>query len=477
MLFNSFDFLIFLILVFILYWFVFKNQLKQQNILVLISSYVFYGWWDYRFLSLILFSTLLDYLVGHFLGKTIQPKKRKLLLWVSLLFNLGLLGFFKYYNFFIESWVSSWESVGVEMHVSTLQIILPVGISFYTFQTLSYTIDVYKNKIKPTDSFIEFASFVAFFPQLVAGPIERASHLLPQFSRNRVFDYEKAVSGVQLFIWGFFKKVVIADTCAIYVNEIFGKYEQMNSLTLIVGVFLFAFQIYGDFSGYSDMAIGISRLFGFDLMNNFKYPYFAKNIAEFWRRWHISLTTWFRDYIYFPLGGSHGSKINQIRNIFIVFLISGVWHGANWTFVFWGLINALFFIPIIILTSDSKKSIETIVKSHQTKVKMFFSMILTFSITCIGWIFFRSVTITDAFGYLQRIVDFDSFSVQYLSIERYSLEPLILIIFFIAIEWINQAYEHPFIGKFVWLKTWIVILFILLFGVYSNALDFIYFQF
>jgi alginate O-acetyltransferase complex protein AlgI len=477
MLFNSFDFLIFLILVFILYWFVFKNQLKQQNILVLISSYVFYGWWDYRFLSLILFSTLLDYLVGHFLGKTIQPKKRKLLLWVSLLFNLGLLGFFKYYNFFIESWVSSWESVGVEMHVSTLQIILPVGISFYTFQTLSYTIDVYKNKIKPTDSFIEFASFVAFFPQLVAGPIERASHLLPQFSRNRVFDFEKAVSGVQLFIWGFFKKVVIADSCAIYVNEIFGKYEQMNSLTLIVGVFLFAFQIYGDFSGYSDMAIGISRLFGFDLMNNFKYPYFAKNIAEFWRRWHISLTTWFRDYIYFPLGGSHGSKINQIRNIFIVFLISGVWHGANWTFVFWGFLNALFFIPIIILTSDSKKSIETIVKSHQTKVKMFFSMILTFSITCIGWIFFRSVTITDAFGYLQRIVDFDSFSVQYLSIERYSLEPLILIMFFIAIEWMNQAYEHPFIGKFVWLKTWIVILLIVLFGVYSNALDFIYFQF
>lgn len=477
MLFNSFDFLIFLILVFVLYWFVFKNQLKQQNILVLISSYIFYGWWDYRFLSLILFSTLVDYLVGHFLGKTIQPKKRKLLLWVSLLFNIGLLGFFKYYNFFIESWVSSWESVGVEMHVSTLQIILPVGISFYTFQTLSYTIDVYKNKIKPTDSFIEFASFVAFFPQLVAGPIERASHLLPQFSRNRVFDYEKAVSGVQLFIWGFFKKVVIADTCAVYVNEIFGKYEQMNSLTLIVGVFLFAFQIYGDFSGYSDMAIGISRLFGFDLMNNFKYPYFAKNIAEFWRRWHISLTTWFRDYIYFPLGGSHGSKINQIRNIFIVFLISGLWHGANWTFVFWGFLNALFFIPTIILTSDSKKSIETIVKSHQTNVKMFLSMILTFSITCIGWIFFRSVTITDAFGYLQRIVDFDSFSVQYLSIERYSLEPLILIIFFIAIEWMNQAYEHPFIGKFVWFKTWIIILFTLLFGVYSNALDFIYFQF
>jgi len=477
MLFNSFDFLIFLILVFILYWFVFKNQLKQQNILVLISSYVFYGWWDYRFLSLILFSTLLDYLVGHFLGKTIQPKKRKLLLWVSLLFNLGLLGFFKYYNFFIESWVSSWESVGVEMHVSTLQIILPVGISFYTFQTLSYTIDVYKNKIKPTDSFIEFASFVAFFPQLVAGPIERASHLLPQFSRNRVFDYEKAVSGVQLFIWGFFKKVVIADTCAIYVNEIFGKYDQMNSLTLIVGVFLFAFQIYGDFSGYSDMAIGISRLFGFDLMNNFKYPYFAKNIAEFWRRWHISLTTWFRDYIYFPLGGSHGSKINQIRNIFIVFLISGLWHGANWTFVFWGFLNALFFIPTIIITTDSKKSIEAIAKSHQKNVKMFLSIILTFSITCIGWIFFRSVTITDAFGYLQRIVDFESFSVQYLSIERYSLEPLILIMFFIAIEWMNQAYEHPFIGKFVWLKTWIVILFILLFGVYSNALDFIYFQF
>jgi len=477
MLFNSFDFLIFLIIVFFLYWFVFKNQLKSQNVLLLLASYIFYGWWDYRFLSLILFSTLVDYLVGRFLGKTVDSKRRKLLLFISLLFNLGLLGFFKYYNFFIESWVSSWASIGVEMHVSTLQIILPVGISFYTFQTLSYTIDVYKNKIKPTDRFVEFAAFVAFFPQLVAGPIERASHLLPQFSTKRVFDYHKAVSGVQLFVWGLFKKVVIADTCAIYVNEIFGNYEQMNSLTLIVGVFLFAFQIYGDFSGYSDMAIGISRLFGFDLMNNFNYPYFSRNIAEFWRRWHISLTTWFRDYIYFPLGGSHSSKINQIRNIFIVFLVSGLWHGANWTFVFWGFLNALFFIPTIIINSGAKKSIEGIVKSHKSVFNSLFGIILTFFITCIGWVFFRSITINDAFSYLNKIIKLESLSIQYLSIERYSVELLFLIFFFILIEWMNKAYEHPFVGKFVWLKTMVIILLIILFGVYSNALDFIYFQF
>jgi D-alanyl-lipoteichoic acid acyltransferase DltB (MBOAT superfamily) len=363
------------------------------------------------------------------------------------------------------------------MHVSTLQIILPVGISFYTFQTLSYTIDIYRNKIQPTHHFIEFATFVSFFPQLVAGPIERASHLLPQFYKKRIFDADKAISGVQLFIWGFFKKVVIADTCAIYVNDIFGNYQEMNSLTLMIGALLFAFQIYGDFSGYSDMAVGISRIFGFDLMNNFNYPYFAKNIVEFWRRWHISLTTWFRDYVYFPLGGSHGSKIKQIRNIFIVFLISGLWHGANWTFVLWGLLNALFFIPTIFIPSDSKGSIEIIVKSHQWNWMGLVSMVLTFAGTCVGWIFFRSVSVKDAFVYLQKMIEMESVTIQYLYVERYNVEPLLLIALFIMIERLNKESEHPFNGKYVWIKTVLIILLVLVFGVYSQANDFIYFQF
>ena len=294
MLFNSFDFLFFLPTIFVLYWFVFK-KIQNQNILLLIASYVFYGWWDWRFLILILVSTIVDYFIGLSLQKVENSKRRKHLLWISLVFNLGLLGFFKYFNFFIDNWVEAWATLGVEMHKSSLNIILPVGISFYTFQTLSYSIDVYRRKLEPTKNFIAFASFVSFFPQLVAGPIERATNLLPQFYKKRTFNYEFAVSGMKLILWGLFKKIVIADNCAIYVNEIFGTYEEQSSLTLILGAVYFAFQIYGDFSGYSDIAIGTARLFGFKLMRNFNYPYFSRDIAEFWRRWHISLSTWFRD--------------------------------------------------------------------------------------------------------------------------------------------------------------------------------------
>ena len=349
MLFNSFTFLVFFVVVFGLYWFVFKKHYKYQNILLLISSYVFYGWWDWRFLSLILFSTIVDFYVGRVLGQTTKNKHRRFLLWISIAVNIGLLGFFKYYNFFIDNWVDVWSKLGVTMHKSTLQIILPVGISFYTFQTLSYTIDLYLNKIKPEKSIINFAAFVAFFPQLVAGPIERAKNLLPQFSIQRKFSYQKAISGLHLIIWGLFKKVVIADTCATYVNVIFDNYEQMNTLSLLLGTVYFAFQIYGDFSGYSDIAVGLSRLLGFDLMRNFNYPYFSRDIAEFWRRWHISLSTWFRDYVYIPLGGSRVSKIKQVRNVFVIFLVSGFWHGANWTFIVWGSTKCIIFFTIIVI--------------------------------------------------------------------------------------------------------------------------------
>ena len=347
MLFNSIDFLYFLPTIFIIYWSA-KNK-NQQNLIILISSYVFYAWWDYRFLSLIIFSTVIDYLIGRKLSLSNNKKYRKLLLACSLISNLGLLGIFKYYNFFVESFFSLLTTVGLNTeNTFTLEIILPVGISFYTFQTLSYTIDVYKKKISPSLNFIEFASFVAFFPQLVAGPIERASNLLPQLSKPRNFDYNNGVQGLQLILWGMFKKVVIADTLAPFTNNIFDNYSSFDGGIIALGAIYFSFQIYCDFSGYSDIAIGTAKLFGIKLMSNFKFPYFSRSISEFWRRWHISLSTWFRDYLYIPLGGSKTSSKIALRNVFIIFLVSGFWHGANWTFIIWGLYHALLFLPSFI---------------------------------------------------------------------------------------------------------------------------------
>jgi D-alanyl-lipoteichoic acid acyltransferase DltB (MBOAT superfamily) len=476
MLFNSLLFLAFLPTAFLLYWFVFNKKLKTQNCFLLIVSYIFYGWWDYRFLALILFSTIIDFFVAKAIEKTELKKKRKHLLWLSLTVNLGLLGFFKYYNFFIESWVEAWQDLGVEMHSSTLNIILPVGISFYTFQTLSYTIDVYRKQLKPTNNFIEFASFVTFFPQLVAGPIERASRLLPQFQKARQFNYESAKSGLHLIIWGLLKKVVIADSCAIYVNSIFSNYETASSLTLVLGSIYFAFQIYGDFSGYSDMAIGIARLFGFDLMRNFNYPYFSRDIAEFWRRWHISLSTWFRDYVYIPLGGSKVSKLLQVRNVFVIFLVSGFWHGANWTFLVWGFLNALYFLPLL-LRQKNRKHIEMVkISSFSNAFKVGFQMLSTFTLTCIAWIFFRADTISIAVNYIKRIFTFN-YKIEYLSIERYSVELLLLIFFFVLVEWFSKTKEEPISGKLEYLRVIVCILIIFVLGSYSNPQNFIYFQF
>jgi len=321
--FNSIDFAIFLPVIFILYWFVANKNLKLQNFLIVVASYIFYGWWDWRFLSLILFSTLIDYSVGIRLSKQDNISKRKILLWISILVNLGFLGFFKYYNFFLDNFITAFSFFGTPINVKGLNIILPVGISFYTFQTLSYTIDVYKRKLEPTKDFIAFTAFVSFFPQLVAGPIERATHLLPQFHKRRKFDYALAVDGMRQILWGLFKKIVIADNCAELANQIFNNSADMNGSTLVLGAISFTFQIYGDFSGYSDIAIGTSRLFGFNLKQNFAFPYFSRDISEFWRRWHISLSTWFRDYLYIPLGGSRGGTWMKIRNTFIIFIVSG----------------------------------------------------------------------------------------------------------------------------------------------------------
>jgi len=367
MFFNSIDFAVFLLIVFILYWFAANKNLKLQNLLIVVASYVFYGWWDWRFLSLIVFSTIVDYTVGLKLKKEDNQLKRKTLLWTSILVNLGFLGFFKYYNFFLDNFVTAFSFFGTEIRANTLNIILPVGISFYTFQTLSYTIDVYKRKLEPTKDFIAFSAFVSFFPQLVAGPIERATNLLPQFYKKRTFHYSKAVDGMRQILWGLFKKVVIADNCAVFANQIFNNSADMNGSTLVLGALFFTFQIYGDFSGYSDIAIGTSRLFGFNLMRNFAFPYFSRDIAEFWRRWHISLSTWFRDYLYIPLGGSRGGTLMKVRNTFIIFVVSGFWHGANWTFIVWGTLNAIYFLPLL-LTNNNRNNIEIVAQGKYLPV-------------------------------------------------------------------------------------------------------------
>jgi D-alanyl-lipoteichoic acid acyltransferase DltB (MBOAT superfamily) len=457
-----------------LYWFVFK-QLKIQNILILIASYIFYGWWDWRFLSLIIASTLVDYSIGIMLSKTAINRKRKSLLVLSLIFNLGLLGVFKYYNFFIDNWIDLWGSFGVSMNRSSLNIILPVGISFYTFQTLSYTIDVYRKKLTPTKDFFAFAGFVAFFPQLVAGPIERASNLLPQFYKKRIFNYDLAVSGIKLIFWGLFKKIVIADNCAIYVNDVFQNYQDQSGMTLVVGAICFSFQIYGDFSGYSDIAIGTARLFGFDLMRNFNYPYFSRDIAEFWRRWHISLSTWFRDYLYIPLGGSRGNQLKQIRNVFIIFLVSGFWHGANWTFVFWGGLNALFFIPLLVF----KRNRNHLNIVAETKIfpslKELWQITFTFIITSFAWIFFRAESLQHAFDYIRAIAYSDTF----FSSNFKGKFVLILMLIFLLIEWFSRKSEIPIIFRNKYRMFFYILTFfsLIYFSSSGKATSFIYFQF
>jgi len=443
MLFNSLEFLIFLPTVFCLYWFVFQKNLKVQNLLLLVSSYVFYGWWDWRFLSLIFLSTVVDYFVGLRIYGSREKKLKKSYLWISILLNLGLLCFFKYFNFFIDSWIDLLGTLGYE-HKSTwtLNVILPVGISFYTFQTMSYSLDIYFKKIKPTKDFISFASFVSFFPQLVAGPIERASNLLPQILNNRVFKYEQGVQGLRLILWGMFKKVVIADSLAHNVDKIFANYSSFNGGVLLLGLIYFSFQIYCDFSGYSDMAIGTSKLFGFELISNFKFPYFSRDIGEFWRRWHVSLSTWFRDYLYIPLGGSKGGKWLSLRNIFIIFLVSGFWHGANWTFIMWGLIHAILYIPLF-LSGKNRQYTSTIVAENSwlPNIKELFQMGMTFFSTLIAWVFFRSDNVTNAFDFLYRLVN--TFSVP--SSYRYNV---IYIFILVIIDWSIKSDERNPFNKF-----------------------------
>ena len=471
MLFNSIEFLLFLPIVFVLYWFVFNKNIKHQNLLILVSSYFFYGWWDYRFLSLIILSTIVDYVIGLNISNQSSKKNQKILLWCSVLFNLGVLGFFKYYNFFIESWIDLFSSIGYEINsVWTLNIILPVGISFYTFQTMSYTIDIFKGKLNPTKDFVSFAAFVSFFPQLVAGPIERATNLLPQILNKREFKYEQGVQGLKLIFWGLFKKVVIADTLAPVVNDIFENYQDFGGVTLWLGAIYFAFQIYCDFSGYSDIAIGTSKLFGFEVMSNFKFPYFSRNIGEFWRRWHISLSTWFRDYIYIPIGGSKVSKPKAIRNIFIIFVLSGTWHGANWTFVFWGIFHSILFIPSFILNRNRNHiGSQAEKRSVFSKSKDIFMIVKTFLLVTIGWVFFRSNSLEESFNYLYKMFfDFE------IPLGYYS--NILLVFFLFFVEW--RISDNEFLEKRSYYKSFIfIIASLLILSKLNSNLNFIYFQF
>lgn len=481
MLFNSLDYFLFLPLVFILYWFVTYKKLAVQNGMLLVMSYVFYGWWDWRFLFLLLFSTLLDYFSGIKIHESENPLRRKFWLVLSIGINLGFLGFFKYYNFFAAEFGALLQQLGFNVNEFTfriIQIILPVGISFYTFHGLSYIIDIYKKRIPAVYNFIEYALFVSYFPLLVAGPIERATHLLPQLQVPRKFNYHQAVTGLRQILWGLFKKVVIADSCAYYANMIFNHSGDYNGSTLFLGALFFTFQIYGDFSGYSDIALGTSKLFGIELLRNFAFPYFSRDIAEFWRRWHISLSTWFRDYLYIPLGGSKGGKWMKVRNTFAIFLVSGFWHGANWTFIVWGFLNALYFIPLL-LSNKNRDHINIVAAGKLLpSVSDVGKIAITFFLTVLAWIFFRSANLTQAWDILTTI--FSSSLLQPLQV--FPKEPLLLIVFFMLIEWLGR--EHQFALETFGLKwnRWLrlafyMVLTVMVFMYSGKEETFIYFQF
>ena len=487
MLFNSIQFAIFLPIVFLLYWFVFdrfisksKWQLKLQNAFIVVASYVFYGWWDWRFLLLIAFTSFCSWRSGLLIWKAESKKKAKTWMWLNIVLNLGILAIFKYYDFFVTEFAQLF-------HISSegllLKVILPVGISFYTFQALSYSIDVYRGKIEPTKDIIAFFAFVSFFPQLVAGPIERATNLLPQFLKKREFDYDTAIDGMRQILWGLFKKLLIANNCAYAVDSVF----YLHSRTLITGsdlllaAILFSFQIYADFSGYSDMAIGTAKLFGIKLSRNFNNPYFSRNVAEFWRRWHISLMSWFRDYVYIPLGGNRVSKFRTICNVFVVFLLSGLWHGANWTYVFWGLYHALLFIPIVLIgrKSQSKPIAERrILPSWKEMGQMLF----TFSLVTFGWIIFRSENLADFAQYCQGLCQMGTLRACYRLFIQSDIWPkMVFVIIMLVVDWLQRDKEHGL--ELSHMKPWArwsvcFLLAIIIYCFTDNKIgSFIYFQF
>lgn len=482
MLFNSFEFLIFLPIVFILYWFVFNKKLSRQNGLLLISSYYFYGWWSLKFMGLLMLITLLDYFYGFWVASS-NRKKAKLFLWLSVINNFGILAIFKYYNFFALQFQNGFELLGIHTNAILLDLALPIGISFYTFHGMSYIFDIYRKQQTPIKNLVDYAVFVSFFPLLVAGPIERANHLLPQVQQPRLFNYGRMVEGCRLILWGLFKKVVIADSLANIVNPIFLNYELLDSTTLIVGAIAFSFQIYCDFSGYSDIAIGTAKLFGFELLSNFRFPYFARDVAEFWIRWHISLSSWFRDYLYIPLGGSKDGKPKAIRNTFIIFLVSGFWHGASWNFIAWGFIHACGFLPLLLLGRNRKHREDIVASKHAfPNLKELWQMSTTFIFVTFTWIFFRSEGIPNALDYIKNI---------FIAHQGQSPTPVnskiafIYILPLILIDWwLRRDERHlriPFNNKLKHIAYFVILsltlVYLMIEILLKNKPEFIYFQF
>lgn len=480
MLFNSIAYLLFLPIVFTLYWFVFNKKITYQNILLLISSYFFYGWWSWQFLLLLAASTLLDFLYGFGVA-TRNKSKAKLFLWLSIINNLGILGVFKYYNFFALQFQNGFAQLGVHINPTLLHVALPVGISFYTFHGMSYVFDIYRKEREPVQNFIEYAVFVSFFPLLVAGPIERANHLLPQVQRKRKFSYTQAAQGTKLILWGMLKKVVIADTLSTRVDELFGNYKHQPGITLIMGVIAFSFQIYGDFSGYSDIAIGSAKLFGFELLSNFKFPYFSRDLAEFWRRWHISLSSWFKDYLYIPLGGSKGGKGKAVRNTFIIFLVSGFWHGASWNFIAWGFLHACGFMPLLLLGRNRKHVSNPIARDTGVPgLKELLQMLATFIYVSFAWIFFRANTMAHAMDYIKHIALNLFNDTAFLHHLWQDKKVVVYVLPLLLMEWWLRHDERILkLSKYKWLN-WMIItvltLLIINYFFYSKA-KFIYFQF
>ncbi len=508
MLFNSLEFALFLPIVFLIYWAIGyahindRLKLRLQNAFVVIASYVFYGWWDWRFLFLIAFTSFCSWGSGLLIGRGLTQrslKGRRLIspkFWMiaNIVLNLAILAIFKYYDFFVSEFG---QLFGISTESLLLRIILPVGISFYTFQALSYSIDVYRQKLEPTRDIVAFFAYVAFFPQLVAGPIERATNLLPQFQTNRKFSYDQAVDGMRQILWGLFKKIVVADNCATYVDQVWSTYDTQTGSTLLLAAILFTFQIYGDFSGYSDIAIGTAKLFGIKLMRNFNNPYFSRDIAEFWRRWHISLTTWFRDYVYIPLGGSRVGKWKIIRNTFVIFLLSGFWHGANWTFIAWGAYHALLFLPLILFGANRKytNQVATYTDSAGTpRLRLLptfresLQIFLTFTLAVLGWIIFRAPHMPTLLHYLEGMLQWGTLRASYrFFILNFNLvyPTNVFIIIMLVCEWLSRDKEHTlqnlqniriFRSRMVRAILYGVFFFVIL-ALRGGAVDFIYFQF
>ncbi|MDR1861122.1 MAG: MBOAT family protein [Bacteroidales bacterium] len=478
--FNSLTFACFLPLVFLLYWFVFQRNLLRQNLFIVVASYLFYGWWDWRFLLLIAFTSFCSWGAGLLTLQNRRFLTPKLLTVGNVVLNLLLLCAFKYFNFFIDSFISMFAMVGIHLHPVTLKLILPVGISFYTFQALSYTIDVYRKRIEPTRDIVAFFAFISFFPQLVAGPIERATNLLPQFERRRTFDYAAAVDGLRQILWGLFKKVFVADHCAASVNYIFDNSEHLSGSTLWWGAVFFSMQLYGDFSGYSDIAIGVARLFGIRLRRNFAFPFFSRDIAEFWRRWHISLTTWFRDYVYIPMGGSRVSKLRIVLNTFVIFILSGLWHGANLTFIVWGTFHAILFLPLILLGRNRKYL--TVVAENRVlpTLRELLQILLTYWLVTFGFIFFRANDVHQAFAIIRKVFSQSFFDVPDLGPD-YPVK-LAAIYTCLLVEWLGRHHEHaleclgqkwPRILRYA--MYYAIIIIIIMFP--GEEQQFIYFQF